>query len=57
MAEGYTFWPEPLDLMWLLFDAANALAYIAFVGAARVYLLWVASPCIDARDNCPRRYS
>jgi len=54
--DGFDFWPEPLDLAWLLFDAANAVAYAAFLGAVRVYLLWCTDSCAtcEKRHQCPR---
>jgi len=51
-AEGYTFWPEPLDILWLMFDYTNAIAYALFISAVRVFLLWEPSGCIDAPHDC-----
>lgn len=53
---GFGYWPEPLNWMWLIFDACNGLAYVAFVGATRTFLLWRPAPCFDEPTLCPRRY-
>lgn len=37
---GHTFHGEDaLDVMWLLFDWMNAIAYFSFIAALRVYVL------------------
>lgn len=53
--DGFSAWPEPLDWAWLIFDSANAIAYAAFLGAIRVYLLWKPDFCARCknREKCP----
>lgn len=58
VAAGHHFDPNnPLDVTWLLFDWINAIAYLAYLSALRVFVLWQhpAKPCSDAPAGCPRR--
>lgn len=52
---GEVFDPDdPLDMLWLLYDWTNAIAYLSSIAAARVLVQWQWSPCADAPRNCPR---